>query len=61
MGLLKELAPKPRTGPPPPHLDQSLYCHYHQNMGHATDNCIRLKHEVQNLIDAGKIIDPDAS
>ena len=28
--------------------------------GHHTDNCIRLKHQIQDLIDFGKITDPEA-
>ena len=44
---------------PLPNADPKLYCKYHQVIGHDTDTCIRLRHEVQNLIDAGKVFDPE--
>lgn len=34
-----------------------LYYKFHQTIGHDTDSCIRLRHEIQDLIDAGKITD----
>ena len=45
--------------PPFPNVDPKYYCKYHQSIGHDTDGCIRLKHEVQDLIDSGKITDPE--
>ena len=46
--------------PPYPGVDKKFYCKYHQNYRHDTDGCARLRHEVQNLIDSGKITDPES-
>ncbi|KAI8547348.1 hypothetical protein RHMOL_Rhmol07G0188500 [Rhododendron molle] len=53
IGVLKPLPP-PQTIPP--NLNQNVYCEFHQMPGDTTDNCIRLRHEIQNLID-NKVID----
>ena len=45
--------------PPFPNADPKLYCKYHQTIEHDTDGCIHLKHEVQDLIDSGKITNPE--
>ena len=58
-GLLKPLEPKPLPNPPPPYLDMNRYCHFHQQHGHDTDNCVRLRHEIQDLIDSHKIPNPE--
>ncbi|KDP44677.1 hypothetical protein JCGZ_19492 [Jatropha curcas] len=34
-------------------VDQS--CEYHQCKGHSTDDCFKLRHDIQDLIDSGKI------
>ena len=39
--------------------DPNSYCDFHQATGHPTNTYIRLKNEIQNLIDFGKIIDPE--
>ncbi|XP_031392070.1 uncharacterized protein LOC116204132 [Punica granatum] len=40
----------------PANQDQSLHCEYHSGApGHTTDNCWKLREEVQKLIDAKKI------
>ena len=39
--------------------DPNSYCNFHQAIGHPTDTCICLKNEIQNLIDSGKITDPE--
>ena len=55
------LQPLPNPNPPNPNTpdyNPNKHCKFHQNLKHSTDNCIRLKHEIQNLIDAGRIIDP---
>ncbi|KAI8571042.1 hypothetical protein RHMOL_Rhmol01G0086300 [Rhododendron molle] len=49
IGVLKPLRP-PQTIPP--NLNQNVYCNFHQMPDHTTDNCIRLRHEIQNLIDS---------
>ncbi|XP_057986706.1 uncharacterized protein LOC131171253 [Hevea brasiliensis] len=58
-GLLQPLAPRPPPNPLPPNYNANLYCQFHQTHGHDTDRCFRLKHEVQDLIDAKKIADPE--
>ena len=45
--------------PIPPTWKLNEYCHYHQKSGHKTDNCFRLKHEIQNLIDNGTLPNPN--
>ena len=44
-----------------PGNDPNSYCNFHQAIGHPTDTCIRLKHEIQNLIDSEKTTDPENS
>ncbi|XP_057994336.1 uncharacterized protein LOC131174597 [Hevea brasiliensis] len=58
-GLLQPLAPRPPPNPLSPNYNANLYCQFHQTHGHDTDRCFRLKHEVQDLIDAKKIADPE--
>src|SRR3989441_5930073 len=58
-GLLQPLEPKPLPNPLPPSFNQQAYCEFHQARGHDTNNCKRLKHEVQDLIEQGKIPDPE--
>ena len=59
-GLLK---PEPSINPPntnSSNYNPNVYCYFHQIKGHHTDDCLRLKHEIQDLIDAGKITNPEA-
>ena len=58
-GLLKPLEPRPFPNPVPPYLNLNQYCYFHQEKCHDTDNCTRLRHEVQNLIDSHKIPNPE--
>ena len=44
---------------PPLNANPKLYCKFHQTIGHDTDVCTRLRHEIQDLIDTGKITDPE--
>ena len=56
------LQPLPNPNPPNPNTsDYNPNKHYkfHQNLKHSTDSCMRLKHEIQNLINSGKITDPE--
>ena len=44
---------------PLPNANPKLYYKFHQTIGHDTDSCTRLRHEIQDLIDAGKITNPE--
>ena len=54
-GLLQPLPNPNPPNPNTPYYNPNKHCKFHQNLKHSTDNCIRLKHEIQNLIDSGKI------
>nr|POE62373.1 hypothetical protein CFP56_43958 [Quercus suber] len=41
-----------------PNYNASEYCKYHQNHGHFTDKCNRLRHDIEDLIQSGKIRKP---
>src|SRR2546425_1010163 len=58
-GLLQPLEPKPLPDPLPANFNLQAYCKFHQVKGHYTDKCHRLRHEIQDLIDQGKIPNPD--
>src|SRR5256884_3079950 len=60
-GLLQSLELKPLPDPLPAHFNLQAYCKFHRVKGHYTDKCHRLRHEIQDLIDQGKIPDPDNS
>ena len=56
------LQPLPNPNPPNPKTSDynpNKHCKFHQHLKHSTNNCIHLKHEIQNLIDSGKIADPE--
>ncbi|KAF5934446.1 hypothetical protein HYC85_030617 [Camellia sinensis] len=55
---LKPLEQRPLPDPLPPKHDPTKYCAFHQQTGHDTDSCVRLRHEIQNLIDNGVIPAP---
>ncbi|GMP76878.1 hypothetical protein CsSME_00033361 [Camellia sinensis var. sinensis] len=57
-GHLKPLEPRPLPKNLPATHDATLYCAYHQQSGHSTDGCSRLRHEVQDLIDNKVILPP---
>ncbi|KAI8535448.1 hypothetical protein RHMOL_Rhmol10G0175100 [Rhododendron molle] len=48
---LKPLTPTPLPQKLPASHNPNTYCAYHQNVGHLTDNCFRLCHAIQDLID----------
>ncbi|XP_065864477.1 uncharacterized protein [Euphorbia lathyris] len=58
--LLKALTPKNKIGPTPQMITKG-YCEFHSNYGHTIENCERLKHEIQDLIDKKKIVDPSSA
>ncbi|KAK9749209.1 hypothetical protein RND81_02G109800 [Saponaria officinalis] len=41
-----------------PRWDATAYCDYHQGKGHDTEECFKLKHAIQDLLDSGKIPKP---
>nr|POE85245.1 hypothetical protein CFP56_67849 [Quercus suber] len=41
-----------------PNYNASEYCKYHQNHGHSIDKCTRLCHDIEDLIQSGKILKP---
>ncbi|KAF5933657.1 hypothetical protein HYC85_029828 [Camellia sinensis] len=57
-GHLKPLDPQPLPDPLPARHNPSKYCMYHQQRGHGTNRCYRLRHEVQNLINNQTIAPP---
>ncbi|KAL7179799.1 hypothetical protein ACSBR1_043077 [Camellia fascicularis] len=60
-GHLKLLEPRPLPNPLPAKHDSTQYCAYHQQNGHTTDNCFRLRHEVQDLFDNGVVLPPSSA
>ena len=60
-GLLRPLTVSRLPNSNLPGYDSNSYYKFHQVAGHPTDTCIHLKHEIQNLIDSGKITDPEKS
>ncbi|OVA06804.1 Myo-inositol-1-phosphate synthase [Macleaya cordata] len=54
-GVLTRREPTPPPDPLPKWYKANLHCDFHQAAGHATDKCIALRHEIQNLLDANKI------
>ena len=59
-GLLRPLINVKPLSSNSPGYDPNSYCNFHQAIGHPTDTCIRLKYEIQNLIDSEKITDPES-
>ncbi|KAF5932597.1 hypothetical protein HYC85_028768 [Camellia sinensis] len=58
-GHLKPLEPRPLPEKLPPSHNPAKYCSFHQQHGHDTDQCFRLRHEIQDLIDNGVIVPPE--
>ncbi|OVA05245.1 hypothetical protein BVC80_8255g12 [Macleaya cordata] len=54
-GVLTRREPMPPPDPLPKWYKANLHCDFHQAAGHATDRCIALRHEIQNLLEANKI------
>jgi len=62
-GLLKLLGPTPDPSADKKSAswDAKAYCKYHQGKGHDTEKCWRLKNDIQDLIDSGKLpVPPEA-
>ena len=60
-GLLRPLINVKPLSLNSPGYDPNSYCNFHQAIGHPTNTCIRLKHEIQDLIDSEIITDPEKS
>ena len=58
-GFIKPLDPTPIPNLLSPTWNLNEYCHYHQKSVHKIDNCFRLKHEIQDLIDNGTLPNPN--
>ena len=58
LGLLAPLDPIPVPNPLPRWFRENEYCDFHQSKGHYTNHCVRLKHEIQDLIDRGAVTFP---
>ncbi|KAF5932618.1 hypothetical protein HYC85_028789 [Camellia sinensis] len=56
-GHLKPLEPRPLPEKLPRSHNPARYCAYHQQHGHNTDQCFRLRHDIQDLVD-NKVIAP---
>ena len=50
-GLLKPLDPKPIPHPMPRSYNPNAHYKYDQGVGHMTDKCFHLRHDIQDLID----------
>lgn len=55
---IKPLIPTPLPQKLPSYHNPNAFCAFHQMPGHATDECQRLHHRIQNLIDSKTIISP---
>ncbi|KDP27065.1 hypothetical protein JCGZ_22093 [Jatropha curcas] len=55
-GVLSKLPVDPTKPVCGRYMDRN--CDYHQCKGHSTDECFKLRHDIQDLIDSGKITKP---
>ena len=58
--LLRPVGPVPVADPPPTWFNRSQYCAFHEQVGHPTDRCPRLRHEIEDLIQKGIVPKPPA-
>ena len=58
-GYIKPLDSTPMPNPVPHTWNLNEDCHFHQKLDHKTDNCFRLKHEIQDLTDNGILPNPN--
>ncbi|KAF5934572.1 hypothetical protein HYC85_030743 [Camellia sinensis] len=58
-GHLKPLEPRPLPNPLPPFHNPAKYCAYHQQHGHNTNQCFRLRQEIQDVVDKNVILPPE--
>lgn len=57
-GLITPSEPRPVPNPLPRRWHAHERCEYHQWPGHKTDDCLNLRHKIQDLIDSGAILPP---
>ncbi|KAF5933767.1 hypothetical protein HYC85_029938 [Camellia sinensis] len=57
-GHLKPLEPRPLPDPLPPKHKPAKYCAFHQQHSHNIDQCFKLRHEIQDLINNNVIAPP---
>ena len=57
-GHLEPLDPTSLPNPILPNWNRNDHCAFHQRIGPMKNSCLRLKHEVQDLIDQGVIAKP---
>ncbi|KAK9698864.1 hypothetical protein RND81_08G137100 [Saponaria officinalis] len=50
--------PDPPVDKRSPRWDATAYCDYHKGKGHSTEDCFKLKHAIQDLLDSGKLPKP---
>lgn len=56
--MINSLNPRPQPNPIPTSWNLNKHSDYHQNVGRTTDNCIALRHTIQELIDLKINLDP---
>ena len=49
------MEPRPPPYPLPRFYNPGEHCEYHQTSGHTLDKCFHLRHDIQDLIDQGKV------
>jgi len=59
LGFLSSIGPTPDPEKKPAHWRANEYCKFHKGNGHTTENCYRLKHKIQDLIEEGTIPIPN--
>ena len=47
------------SNPMPSTWNLNEFCHFYQKSSHKTNNCFHLKHEIQDLIDKGTLLNPN--
>jgi len=53
--MATELIPPPRKARTPYLVDKSKHCQYHKNHGHHTEECVALKDQIEELVEAGQL------
>jgi len=56
--VIRPISPLQEPAEKPAWCDSSEFCLYHECKGHSTEDCYRLKHKIQDLLDTGSLPDP---